>query len=37
MSLIGRLIDKLLTKGSITLTEPGKQPRDLSAPAAASI
>jgi cyclopropane-fatty-acyl-phospholipid synthase len=27
MSLIGRLIDKLLTKGSITLLEPGKAPR----------
>ena len=29
MSLIGRLIDKLLTKGSITLLTPGKAPRDL--------
>src|SRR5437868_3020193 len=27
MSLIGRLIDKLLTKGSITLLTPGKGPR----------
>jgi len=27
MSLIGRLIDKLLTKGSITLLTPGKEPR----------
>ena len=27
MSLIGRLIDKLLTKGSITLLAPGKKPR----------
>jgi cyclopropane-fatty-acyl-phospholipid synthase len=27
MSLIGRLIDKLLTKGSITLLIPGKPPR----------
>jgi cyclopropane-fatty-acyl-phospholipid synthase len=27
MSLIGRLVDKLLTKGSITLTLPGKPPR----------
>ena len=27
MSLIGRLIDKLLTKGSITLLRPGKPPR----------
>src|SRR4051812_4030640 len=27
MSLIGRLIDKLLTKGSITLLSPGKGPR----------
>ena len=27
MSLIGRLIDKLLTKGSITLLTPGKSPR----------
>jgi cyclopropane-fatty-acyl-phospholipid synthase len=27
MSLIGRLIDKLLTKGSITLLTPGKKPR----------
>ena len=27
MSLIGRLIDKLLTKGSITLLAPGKGPR----------
>ena len=27
MSLIGRLIDKLLTKGSITLLMPGKAPR----------
>jgi cyclopropane-fatty-acyl-phospholipid synthase len=27
MSLIGRLIDKLLTKGSITLLRPGKAPR----------
>jgi cyclopropane-fatty-acyl-phospholipid synthase len=27
MSLIGRLIDKLLTKGSITLLAPGKAPR----------
>ena len=27
MSLIGRLIDKLLTKGSITLLTPGKAPR----------
>ena len=27
MSLIGRLIDKLLTKGSITLLMPGKPPR----------
>src|SRR6059058_2045267 len=27
MSLIGRLIDKLLTKGSITLLSPGKRPR----------
>ena len=27
MSLIGRLIDKLLTKGSITLLPPGKKPR----------
>jgi cyclopropane-fatty-acyl-phospholipid synthase len=26
MSLIGRLVDKLLTKGSITLLEPGKAP-----------
>src|SRR5881275_598738 len=28
MSLIGRLIDKLLTKGSITLLAPGKGPRN---------
>ena len=27
MSLIGRMIDKLLTKGSITLLTPGKGPR----------
>ena len=27
MSLIGKLIDKLLTKGSITLIEAGKEPR----------
>src|SRR5437763_7093576 len=27
MSLIGRLIDKLLTKGSVTLLTPGKGPR----------
>jgi cyclopropane-fatty-acyl-phospholipid synthase len=27
MSLIGRLVDKLLTKGSITLKLPGKEPR----------
>jgi len=27
MSLIGRLVDKLLTKGSITLKRPGKPPR----------
>jgi cyclopropane-fatty-acyl-phospholipid synthase len=27
MSLIGRLVDKLLTKGSITLLRPGKPPR----------
>ena len=27
MSLIGRMIDKLLTKGSITLLQPGKSPR----------
>ncbi len=27
MSVIGKLIDKLLTRGSITLTEPGKQPQ----------
>ncbi len=27
MSLIGRMIDRLLTKGSITLIEPGKPPR----------
>jgi len=26
MSMIGRLIDKLLTKGSITIVEPGKAP-----------
>jgi cyclopropane-fatty-acyl-phospholipid synthase len=26
MSLIGKLVDKLLTKGSITLKRPGKQP-----------
>src|SRR5947209_300237 len=26
MSLIGRLVEKLLTKGSITLLRPGKQP-----------
>src|SRR3954467_15850186 len=26
MSLIGRLVDKLLTKGSITLLRPGKRP-----------
>ena len=26
MSLIGRLVDKLLTKGSITLMLPGKKP-----------
>ena len=29
MSLIGRLVDKLLTKGSITLLRPGKQPETL--------
>jgi cyclopropane-fatty-acyl-phospholipid synthase len=27
MSLIGRMIDKLLAKGSITLIEPGKEPQ----------
>jgi len=27
MSLIGNMIDKLLTKGSITLIEPGKEPK----------
>ena len=27
MALIGKLIDKLLTKGSITLITPGKAPR----------
>src|ERR1700760_4896463 len=31
MSLIGRLIDQLLTKGSITLKEPGKPPRTYGA------
>ena len=31
MSLIGRLIDKLLTKGSITLLTPGKKPRTYGA------
>ena len=31
MSLIGKLVDKLLTKGSITLKQPGKPP-DLTAP-----
>jgi cyclopropane-fatty-acyl-phospholipid synthase len=29
MSLIGRLVDKLLTKGSITLLRPGKAPETL--------
>ena len=29
MSLIGRLVDKLLTKGSITLLLPGKRPQTL--------
>jgi hypothetical protein len=36
MSLIGRLIDKLLTKGSITLLTPGKA-RGPMAQVAASI
>ncbi len=27
MSLIGKMIDKLLTRGSITLIEPGKEPK----------
>jgi cyclopropane-fatty-acyl-phospholipid synthase len=31
MSLIARLINQLLTKGSITLKEPGKQPRTYGA------
>ena len=31
MSLIGRLINQLLTKGSITLKEPGKPPRTYGA------
>jgi len=31
MSMIGRLINQLLTKGSITLKEPGKQPRTYGA------
>jgi cyclopropane-fatty-acyl-phospholipid synthase len=31
MALIGRLVDKLLTKGSITLTLPGKEPRTYGA------
>ena len=29
MSLIGRLVDKLLTKGSITLLRPGKPPQTV--------
>src|SRR5437763_3188817 len=31
MSLIGRLVDKLLTKGSITLLRPGKRPETFGA------
>src|SRR3954451_11605477 len=31
MSLIGRLVDKLLTKGSITLLRPGKPPETFGA------
>src|SRR5438105_10911418 len=31
MSLIGRLVDKLLTKGSITLKLPSKEPRTYGA------
>jgi cyclopropane-fatty-acyl-phospholipid synthase len=31
MSLIGKLVDKLLTKGSITLKLPGKEPRTYGA------
>jgi len=36
MSLIGKLVDKLLTKGSITLLRRARSPRRLAA-AAASI
>src|SRR3954471_17400210 len=32
MSLIGKLVDKLLTKGSITLLTPGKPPRTYGRP-----
>ena len=34
MSLIGRMVNKLLTTGSITLKQPGKAPEELGRPGA---